>query len=127
MFLLMFCAAMLLGKLSRFINERATLLGFFAVYIGGFVLFQRAIPRLLRLRRLEDGEKVRFPLEAVARAHAAEAKFIQEQLDHESADVEQPSWVCPKCREENPGNFDECWKCQTWRDQVSGTPSGKTE
>jgi hypothetical protein len=23
-----------------------------------------------------------------------------------------PSWICPGCHEENPGNFEECWKCQ---------------
>jgi hypothetical protein len=22
------------------------------------------------------------------------------------------SWICPSCHESNPGNFDECWKCQ---------------
>jgi hypothetical protein len=22
------------------------------------------------------------------------------------------SWTCPHCHEENPGNFEECWKCQ---------------
>jgi hypothetical protein len=23
-----------------------------------------------------------------------------------------PSWMCAHCHEENPGNFEECWKCQ---------------
>ena len=23
-----------------------------------------------------------------------------------------PSWTCPGCGEDNPGNFEECWKCQ---------------
>jgi hypothetical protein len=22
-----------------------------------------------------------------------------------------PVWICPACHEENPGNFEECWKC----------------
>ena len=26
-----------------------------------------------------------------------------------------PSWICAHCQEENPGNFDECWKCQRIR------------
>jgi hypothetical protein len=23
-----------------------------------------------------------------------------------------PAWICARCHEENPGNFEECWKCQ---------------
>jgi|SRR5882724_5638706 len=23
-----------------------------------------------------------------------------------------PVWICAHCHEENPGNFEECWKCQ---------------
>jgi hypothetical protein len=23
-----------------------------------------------------------------------------------------PTWTCRHCHEENPGNFEECWKCQ---------------
>ena len=26
-----------------------------------------------------------------------------------------PSWKCPGCGEDNPGNFEECWKCQRIR------------
>jgi hypothetical protein len=26
-----------------------------------------------------------------------------------------PSWRCSSCREENPGNFEQCWKCQKER------------
>jgi hypothetical protein len=33
----------------------------------------------------------------------------------EVPDDTRPAWACPKCGEENPGNFSECWKCQTWR------------
>jgi hypothetical protein len=25
------------------------------------------------------------------------------------------SWICAHCHEENPGNFEECWKCQRIR------------
>jgi hypothetical protein len=28
-----------------------------------------------------------------------------------SEDGAGPFWVCPECHEQNPGNFDECWKC----------------
>jgi hypothetical protein len=24
---------------------------------------------------------------------------------------DEPSWICPYCHEDNPGNFQECWKC----------------
>jgi hypothetical protein len=129
-FLLMSCAAIVVGKLSRSapsFDERGLLLGFFTVYIGGFVVLQRAIPHLLRLRVLKEGEKVKFPLEAIKQSRAEEAQILQEHLDRESPDVGKPSWVCPKCHEENPGNFDECWKCQTWRDQASGNLSVKKE
>jgi hypothetical protein len=30
-----------------------------------------------------------------------------------------PSWICAHCHEENPGNFDECWKCQRNRPRKS--------
>ena len=128
LFLLMLCAAMVFGKLSRsqFFNERAVLLGFFVVYGAFFVLFNRTIPRLLRLRRLEDGEKPKFPLEADRTAHAEASQLNQEQFDSESPDAGQPTWVCPKCHEENPGNFDECWKCQTWRTGTPDTPAAST-
>jgi H+/Cl- antiporter ClcA len=28
---------------------------------------------------------------------------------------ELPGWTCPACHEENPANFEECWKCQRIR------------
>jgi len=27
----------------------------------------------------------------------------------------EPSWNCPHCHEDNPGNFEECWKCLKFR------------
>ena len=26
-------------------------------------------------------------------------------------------WTCPACHEQNPGNFDLCWSCQTPREE----------
>jgi hypothetical protein len=26
-----------------------------------------------------------------------------------------PSWICPHCHEDNPENFEECWKCLKFR------------
>jgi len=40
----------------------------------------------------------------VVRAKAIVAEF-------ESVSVEIESVVCPACGEENPGNFELCWKC----------------
>jgi hypothetical protein len=129
-FLLPLGLAILLAYFDPFykdeVKAKASLFVLLVIYLSGFFLLNRMSPRLLRLRFLKDGEQVGFPLEVVARIHKEEAQFIQEQLDRESPDVGQPSWICPNCHEENPGNFDECWKCQTWRNQASGNPSEKT-
>jgi hypothetical protein len=91
-----------------------------AIYIGGFFLQQRYIPRLLQVRFLKDGEVVEYPLAIWARESAAEAQFFKEQREMESPDLGKPVWTCTSCGEENPGNFDICWKCQTVRPAVSG-------
>jgi hypothetical protein len=38
------------------------------------------------------------------------ARLVREYLKQQSApaDVE---WICEKCRENNPGSFELCWKC----------------
>jgi hypothetical protein len=33
----------------------------------------------------------------------------------EPASDPRPSWTCPDCGEDNPGTFNECWKCQRLR------------
>jgi ribosomal protein L40E len=99
-------------------RRRVVLVTLAIIYPLSFFLINRSIPKLLRLRALKDGEQVLFPLEPVAKSGQKEASFVPEPLDHES-DETQVSWVCPKCGEENPGNFDECWKCQTWRAKQS--------
>jgi hypothetical protein len=115
--------AVLLGHFDPFykdeVKRRASMVVLGAIYLFGFYLLTRLTPRLLQLRLPKDGEAVEFPLAVVARVHAEEAEFIKEQLELESPDVGKPAWVCPKCHEENPGNFDECWKCQTWRVEES--------
>jgi hypothetical protein len=46
-------------------------------------------------------------------------KWIRDKRDRIWPPAKQPdlgpSWVCAHCHEENPGNFDECWKCQRSR------------
>ena len=39
-------------------------------------------------------------------------------------DDARPAWRCAECGEENPGNFDECWKCSRDQPAGSGVPVG---
>lgn len=32
-----------------------------------------------------------------------------------SKESDSRAWTCPHCHETNPGNFEECWKCQRRR------------
>jgi hypothetical protein len=41
--------------------------------------------------------------------------------ERNARDADNSKWTCPHCHEENPGNFEECWKCQRAR---SISPSG---
>jgi hypothetical protein len=43
-------------------------------------------------------------LASVERSKAQSSSDITEDVG--------PSWICPYCHESNPGNFEECWKCQ---------------
>jgi hypothetical protein len=86
-----------------------------AVYFGCFALQQHYIPRLLRLRFVRDGEVVDYPLETLAKELEAEAQLVKEQQELESPDVGKAAWTCASCGEENPGNFEVCWKCQSAR------------
>jgi hypothetical protein len=104
---------------SGAVSAKATLIALAAFYFGGFALHGHYSPRLLTLRFLRDGETVEYPLVMRARELAAEAKLSEEQLELESPDLDKPAWTCAKCREENPGNFDICWKCQAARPEAS--------
>jgi hypothetical protein len=116
-FVVPIAVALLVGRVipldSGTVSAKATLIALAAFYFGGFVLQGHYSPRLLTLRFLRDGETVEYPLVIRAKELAAEEKLAEEQLELESPDVGKPSWTCAKCREENPGNFDVCWKCQT--------------
>jgi hypothetical protein len=98
---------------------------FMAVLWIGIVLHKRAIPKLLTVRLVQNGEVVRFPL-------APKPSVPEEDIDPSSAlelkPVEdgRPEWTCANCGEQNPGNFDECWKCQTWRTDATGRSDGPT-
>jgi hypothetical protein len=90
---------------------------FAAVYIGAFFLHQHLIPRLLTLRFLKDGESAGFPLVTLAEDLAAERKAIEEDEKTQLSPAEDgPAWTCNACGEENPGTFNECWKCLKMRE-----------
>jgi hypothetical protein len=105
------------------VSGKIRLVEFIVVLGGSFVLQWRWTPRLLRLRLVNDGETVEYPLVIRARELAAEAKLeeklAKEQLELESPDVGKPAWTCTQCHEENPGNFVICWKCQASRPGLS--------
>ncbi len=45
-----------------------------------------------------------------------------EAVDSNSTDspAEDDSWICAGCSEQNPANFEECWKCQRNRPAKTG-------
>jgi hypothetical protein len=68
----------------------------------------RNIPRLLKVRLLKKNEIVRFPLEEPAIVPVKDESVPIGALALEATKDDRPDWICPKCREENPGNFNEC-------------------
>jgi hypothetical protein len=97
-------------------------MGIFAVIVfGAASIHSRNIPRLLTVRLLKDNEAVRYPL-APSTIPEPEAS-LEGALSLEPTEDGRPIWFCSKCGEENPGNFEECWKCQTWRVQEAGSIS----
>lgn len=121
LFILMLLSAGLVGKLSRSLgNDRPLIVGFAVLCVAGFILFQMSIPWLLRLRVFEEGEKAAFPLVTQAEDLAAERTAIEEEDEQNPEPTEDagPAWKCKSCGEENPGNFNECWKCLKVRDEA---------
>jgi len=130
LFILMVITAAVVGRVSRFHgNDRLVFVGFLVLGVAGFIFFQKSIPRLLTLRLFEDGEKAGFPLVTLAEDLAAEHK-ASEEADALRPDLtadDGPAWKCQSCGEENPSNFNECWKCLKLRPEAesisgSGTP-----
>ena len=90
---------------------------FIVVFWVGTVLYRRSIPKLLTVRLLENGEVVHFPLTPSPKTEVNSEP--RSALELTPVEENRPAWTCAKCGEENPGNFDECWKCQTWRAEES--------
>jgi hypothetical protein len=122
LFILLLSSALVLGRLRlSYGGVKPLLIGLGAVYLAGYVLFQKSIPRLLQLRILEEGEQAGFPLVTLAEDLAVQREAAaRDGVDLEPVADTGPKWICANCGDENPGNFDECWKCQTWR--VGDTP-----
>jgi hypothetical protein len=91
-----------------------------ALAAAAYLLQRLYAPRLSRLRFVEVGESVSFPLTPLR--HDNDAPNPKASLDADSGDGDGDStsasgspWVCAKCGEENPENFGACWKCQADR------------
>lgn len=70
-----------------------------------------------RKRSLELFDSLRHELDGLVEAASPPP---QDSDGQESENDSGPAWICPACREENPGNFGECWKCQRVRESESG-------
>jgi hypothetical protein len=57
--------------------------------------------------------------EAVDSSLESAKRSAEEKTAPTVEDGAVPSWTCPHCDEENPGNFNECWKCQRIRTEGS--------
>lgn len=99
---------------------------FLIIAVAGYLIQQRSIPRLLQVQPLEEGEKIVYPLLPSAEEWETEDALASgSDRDLGSQEENKPAWTCAKCEEKNPGNFEECWKCQTWRTdekRESGSP-----
>jgi hypothetical protein len=112
------------------VGDRIRMVIFVAALLGALWLHRRNVPRLLTVRLLQDGEIVRYPLARPIVTESEEEREPKSALELNATENDRPSWECLQCGEENPGNFDECWKCQTWRVpeiNKSGDQSAKVE
>jgi hypothetical protein len=81
---------------------------------------------LHRLQREGIGARVlnehaRGALGEIPFTHAAPEVWLDDERDlgraqallrqHEAAPVSGRSWRCPRCREDNPAEFELCWNC----------------
>jgi hypothetical protein len=85
----------------------------------------RFAPCFAQVRETKDQDTLEFPLSpkpAAEKPESTEAKGQRElaeamdEAKNGGSDSVSPSgWRCPSCGEENPGEFDLCWKCQKSR------------
>ena len=117
LFILIMIGAGLVVAMGRsFLNDSPIFFVFYIVCMVGYFMSEKYRARLLQLQVLEAGVKPGFPLVTLAEdLKAAREAAEEDTVVLEEAPDTGPAWICPKCQAENPGNFDECWKCQTWR------------
>jgi hypothetical protein len=65
-----------------------------------------------RKRTLILFDSMREPVEA---SLESAKKSAEQRPIAEIKKDDEPSWTCPYCHENNPGNFEECWKCLKFR------------
>jgi hypothetical protein len=85
----------------------------------------RFAPCFAQVREPKDQDMLEFPLSpkpVAEESESAEAKGqreLAEAMDEAknggSDNISPLGWRCPSCGEENPGEFDICWKCQKGR------------
>jgi hypothetical protein len=71
---------------------------------------------------IKDQDTLEFPLSPKPAAEEPEsaeekgqrelAEAMDEARNSGPSSVSPSSWQCASCGEENPGEFDICWKCQ---------------
>lgn len=55
--------------------------------------------------------------------HPRALEILQAYASPEAAPPVGEDWVCKSCGEQNPGNFDLCWSCETPRGEIVETPA----
>jgi len=94
---------------------------FIVSLVGGMFFLQwRYAYRFAAIRSLRDGEKASFPLSVsevetpnlIDEAHLDMGLLSRVAAELHISPGNARPWICLKCKEENPGEFDSCWNCQ---------------
>jgi hypothetical protein len=67
--------------------------------------------RLIPSRSFEEEEAALLPNDPQYQEAVEDAEQLG-QWQEEIRDPARKPWKCPSCGEENPAEFDECWKCE---------------
>jgi hypothetical protein len=122
-FVIVLCVVLMTRWDDDRLRRLVTLGALFVTYFAAFRLHRHLIPRLLGVRLIGNNERVEFPLAKPAEA-AEKTPEAAMTFPLAPTDEDGPAWKCKFCGEENPSNFNECWKCLTMRETGSISPSG---